>query len=829
MPDPTRLATLTELRKDAGLSLAAMARRCGLRGRQSHQTAGAWERGEYTPKANRRTAWMGYLWDDLGLRRDPAQFEAVWSLLAAEWGWAAVSDAEWAQHFPGVARPMAAVDEEPSGKQAVPPPFQAPGLVIHFVGRASEMQRLADLLAPTDSASVQPNPQSPIQNPKSPMALVGMGGVGKTTLATVVAHALRSRFADGVLWGAAATGSPLDILGSWARAYGYDFSSLSDIEARAAALRNVLNGKQTLLVLDDVVSVERVRPLLPGSAGCRVLLTTRSEEVAAGLGAQVVALTELSPADGVNLLTRILGAARVEREQAAAQEIGDALHHLPLAVEIAAQFLAVRPRRPLAQMAERLRYVHHRLDLQISDRAVRTSFAISWEGLDANHRALFAQLALFAGRSFTAQAIAYAAELDLWTAQDQLETLKALSLVREEGAERYRQHPLLADFASELLGEDAASQMRLADYYLAFAQQHQTDYALLEAEWDGVMGGMKGAYDLGAWDVVATYADVLEKPWFTRAEYARARQGYAWATEAAEAVGDATATAHYLIQWGCASLEQSDEEAQNLLTKGLHAATRLESDDLVGDALLPLARMATERANYREAETLLAACKQARAERGSAVEMAAVDYWRAILAFRRGQHAQAEELCREVLTTQTVHGDQLGLVRTLRLLTDISLANQNYAAARQHAERTLRLAEVLCDQGEQGAALYSLAVAQRYLNNVQGALSHATKSLSLFERMGSQVGCAVSLYELSRAHHQLAAYETALDLGLQSASILRKAQDKRALISVLRYLGDTCSERNQLSDARTFWGEALSVALTCEHPAVSELQNQLDG
>ena len=292
------------------------------------------------------------------------------------------------------------------------------------------------------------------------------------------------------------------------------------------ALRNVLDAKQTLLVLDDVTSVERVRPLLPGGAGCRVLLTTRNEEVAIGLGAQVVALAELSPADGVELLTRILGAARVEREGEAAQEIGDALHHLPLAVEIAAQFLAARPRRPLAQMAERLRHVHHRLDLKISDRAVRTSFGVSWEGLDAAHRALFAQLALFEGRSFTAEAIAYVAELDLWTAQERLETLKALSLVREEGAERYRQHPLLADFAREQLGEDEASQRRLADYYLAFAQQHQADYAVLEPEWDGVMAGMEAAYGLAVWDVVMDYAEVFEEPWLARARYSDARGGY---------------------------------------------------------------------------------------------------------------------------------------------------------------------------------------------------------------------------------------------------------------------------------------------------------------
>ena len=75
------MAILTDLRKDAGLTLTQMARRCGLSGKQSHQTTGAWERGVYVPSERRRTQMIGYLWDDLRLRSDPEQFEAIWDIL----------------------------------------------------------------------------------------------------------------------------------------------------------------------------------------------------------------------------------------------------------------------------------------------------------------------------------------------------------------------------------------------------------------------------------------------------------------------------------------------------------------------------------------------------------------------------------------------------------------------------------------------------------------------------------------------------------------------------------------------------------------------------
>ncbi|MBV7329683.1 hypothetical protein KFU94_15845 [Chloroflexi bacterium TSY] len=496
MPDSTKLAILTDLRKEVKLTLADMARQCGLTGRQSHQTAGEWERGEITPRERtRRRKFIHYLWNDLRLRQNPEQFEAIWTLLMQEWRWNPLTDEEQRllelnqssgfassmNRRPSTNGVMATsntpsdhvpvfVDGQPSnpkvewnGSDTVSlsdtepsttsshSPFQAPAPTPHFVGRQDELFALQARL--TQGL------------PPRIYALVGMGGAGKTTLVAQLAQCLRNRFSNGVLWGYAASSDPLSILGNWATAYGYDFGALSDLQNRAAAVRGVLADKETLLVIDDATSIERVRYLLPNSDRCAVLLTTRSEEVAIGLGAEVIQVSELTPVDGLQLLTNILGDARVRAEVEAAQEICTLLHHLPLAVEIAAQYLAPRPRRRLADMADHLRSVQNRLDLKISDRDVRTSFSISWDALDDEHRITFAHMAVFEGRSFTADALAALLDLDLFATQDRLEMLKALSLVWEEGEERYRQHPLLADFALEQLDGERQPQLRLLDFY----------------------------------------------------------------------------------------------------------------------------------------------------------------------------------------------------------------------------------------------------------------------------------------------------------------------------------------------------------------------------
>lgn len=695
-------------------------------------------------------------------------------------------------------------------------PFQAPPALLHFVGRAGELTTLQSQLRQG--------------KPNRLIALVGMAGMGKTTLANHLAHDLREHFADGVLWAYTASTEPLDILGGWAMAYGYDFSALSDVENRAAALRGVLADKQTLLVLDDVRSLSRVRPLLVGGPRSATLLTTRDLDVATALGAHPYQLDEMTQADGEQLLMRILGPERVAAESEAARQICALLQNLPLAVEITAQRLLSRPRRRLADMAERLHNVQDRLDLAISDRAVRTSFMVSWESLDGALRRVFALLGVFAGRTFAAPALAYLAELDVYTTEDRLFALTALSLLTEEEEDRYRQHPLLADFAQEQLGDDAGAFLRMAVYYLRFAQANQTNYAALQPEWENMMAGMRTAHTLQEWSLVLNYADTLKEPWFMRARHSEARQAYRLAKDAAEILGNDHTLAIYLLQWGQACIEQNDAaEAADLLSECMKIYERSNNSRGVADAQYHLARLNLEQGNYAVAEQLLASSKKLRESDADTAGIAAVRYQQALLAYFQGNFVEAQLSCTEALAMYEAVTLESGLPPILRLLTDLALEQGEYLKAETYSKRSLALCEKLQDRGELMATLYSLTMVTRLQGNLKNAEIYGQQALELSHLIGNRQFQALSLYELSKIYAMNHALATAVETGVESLHILRDLHDSFNQVYILRHLGSLYEQLGQNTQAYECWNEGLLIGQTKNHPLVQELNQRVAG
>ncbi len=812
MPDAQRLDQLRILREEAGLSQTDMARHCGLQGRQSHQTAGAWERGTMTPHASRRVAFLHYLWDGLRLRQDPERFAAIWEILVEEWQWDPLSDTEWRRLTtaprPGITSPATAMGP------AQPVPWQAPPLPPHFVGREALVAQVAA--------------QLPLAPPPRRIALVGMGGIGKTALAVQLAHALRAHYPDGTLWAQTAISTPLDILNSWARAFGYDYSALRDVESCAMTLRSVLAAKQILFVLDDVTSVQAMLPLLLGGEQSGVLLTTRSHDVAAALGSRPFDLAALAPGEGVQLLTRLLGRARVEQEPDAAVAICAAVHHWPLAVEIVGQLLAARPQRPLAALAQRLQDLHYRLDLQISDRAVRTSFLVSWEALDTQQQRLFAHLALFAGRSFAATALAAVLDEAIEKVIEGLDTLAARSLVNAETLERYRQHPLLADFAQEQLGAAPTAWLRFAETQLAFVRSALSSAAPLEPEWDHLMTGMAAAHRLQAWNLVLAYTAVLTKPWFTHGRFDQARQGYGLAVAAARATGQPDALAINLRRWGSVCIEQNDYAAASpLLAEALALSMQVESDELIGDVQWDLARIAVEQSNYGAAQPLLTSCRAIRSQLQDAIGVAAVDYWQALISYRQGALAAAAMLCQQSLTTQTPQTDPLGRIRTLRLLTDIALADNNLTGARAYAQEAHTLASASQEQGEVGAALFSLCKIDRQLGDLAQAEASIQQSRPLFERIGSRTFLAFTYHEMGRIHTLRQEYAAGLQAAQQCVAILRTVGDEFNLVTALYYQGEIHHALAQSAEADACWHEARALADKHQHALLTKIEQKL--
>jgi DNA-binding SARP family transcriptional activator len=168
-------------------------------------------------------------------------------------------------------------------------PRQLPSALRPFTGRASEFDALSGLLK-RDSGQA---------SGVVVVALTGPAGTGKTALAVHWARQAADRFPDGQLFtylcGSATSGGPITpsvAACCFLTALGVPAERIpADIDGQAGLYRSMLADRRMIIVLDNARDAEQVRPLLPGSPGCLVLVTSRNR------------LTGLAAAEGAHLLT----------------------------------------------------------------------------------------------------------------------------------------------------------------------------------------------------------------------------------------------------------------------------------------------------------------------------------------------------------------------------------------------------------------------------------------------------------------------------------------------------------------------------------------------
>src|SRR5262249_50420002 len=235
---------------------------------------------------------------------------------------------------------------------------------VSFTGRGRELARLLAALA-TMAAN---------GGVVGIYAIDGMAGIGKTTFAVHAAHRLAPRFPDGQFFLPLHAHTPrqrpggrADALASLLLTAGLAAQQIPPgLEARAARWRNVVAGKKILLVLDDAAGHEQVRPLLPGTAGSLVLVTSR-RRLAALEDAAVISLDTLSPAEAAALLVRLAARPALRAGDAAVGEITRMCGYLPLAIAMLASHLRHHPAWAVAQLAAELAAAQDRLSLMSAE------------------------------------------------------------------------------------------------------------------------------------------------------------------------------------------------------------------------------------------------------------------------------------------------------------------------------------------------------------------------------------------------------------------------------------------------------------------------------
>ena len=355
----------------------------------------------------------------------------------------------------------AAVDlDGPTAPAAVP--AQLPQRPAGFVGRAAQLSALDGLLRPVTTVGV--------------MAVVGGGGVGKTSLVLSWAHRAKDRFPDGQLYvdlrgyGPDSAAAPGEVLAAFLRALGVDASAIPEDPAeRAARFRTLANGRRMLIVLDNAASAEQVRPLLPGADTCRVVVTSRDS--LGGLvtkeGVHRIHLERMSEHEAVGLLSSVLGGVeRSEPEPELVAELARRCAGLPLALRIAAERLRDRPDGRIGDLVDVLSDAPSRLDVLDSgddDTSVRAVFAASYRHLPPSAARLLRLFGIHPGHDIDDAALAALAGTDRRTTRRLLDTLVRAHLVEECGGGRYALHDLLWIYAADLAAlTDSAEERRVA-------------------------------------------------------------------------------------------------------------------------------------------------------------------------------------------------------------------------------------------------------------------------------------------------------------------------------------------------------------------------------
>jgi DNA-binding SARP family transcriptional activator/Flp pilus assembly protein TadD len=765
---------------------------------------------------------------------------------------------------PALAAAPAAAPVQNSPGAVVPRELPAP--VAHFAGRTRELAALTSLL---DRAGAEPPGAIVIS------AISGTAGVGKTALAVRWAHQVAGRFPHGQLYvnlRGYDLGQPMsasDALAGFLRSVGVPGQAIpADENERAARYRSLLAGQQMLIILDNAVSAEQVRPLLPGSPSCTVVVTSR--DTLTGLvvrdGAARLDLDLLPPDDAAGLL-RVLIGVRADCDPEAAARLAVQCCRLPLALRVAAELAASRPAVPLAKLTAELADQQQRLDLLDPGgdprTAMRAVFSWSCRNLDDRTARTFWLLSLHPGPDFEPYAAAALTSTTLGQARRAIDVLARAHLVQPAGEGRYAMHDLLRAYARELAISQSSHQQRRAaltrlfDHYLHAAAamtdtmfpagRHQPAGTLpLPASFPPAADPAEArAYlDSERPNLAAVVAHTADHGWpghttrlaatlhrYLEIEYVfEAFTIHGHALRAARTSGDLSAEAEALASLGGLDFWQGRlKEAVDCLDRAL--ALFREAGDRPGEArvLCDLGIVGLQQGRYQKAVGHLQQALAIRRETGNRSAEARVLSNLGRAAVRLGDYPQAIAHYNQALLMCRDTGDRIGEAYTLLRLSVIDLQEVRCHQAVVRLQQALALFRAICHRAGEAQTLSSLGEASLRQGLHRQAADYFQQALALFRKMGDLADEAEALNGLGEvmlavgdSRQARAFFGRALDLARQAGVPYDQARAHNGLGRAY----DTAGDHQQ---ARHHWQHALALFGELGTPEVEEVQEQLGG
>jgi DNA-binding SARP family transcriptional activator len=661
-------------------------------------------------------------------------------------------------------------------------PAQLPPDIGDFTGRAGYVRRLGAALAATaDRPAVL-----------TISTVSGAGGIGKTALAVHAAHLAAPQFPDGQLYvdlGGASDhpADPADVLARLLRDLG---SPAEDAPVTVAELtgryRSVLADRKVLLLLDDAKDAAQVRPLLPGTADCLVLVTSRAT-LADLTGTYRFDLAELDRDEAGELFTRIVGADRVAAEPEAARRVLRSCAGLPLAIRIAGARLAARPRWTIEAMASRLAAGRDRLnELRVGDLAVRASFQLSYSTLGTAQAHAFRLLGLTPAGTFGLSAAAALTGLTMAETESVLDELTDAHLLEAPEPGRHRLHDLLRLFAAELAAaglsqaERDAATHRLVSWYAA---------------------ALRSAGQALRPDPLPPGGD-LELPRTT---------------------GDIPGFAAHKDALTWCELE----EPSLLWAIGAAAASRWH-DHVVCMACL-IWRYYFIAGSPHALERIQRLAAASARELGDDAAYATVQSHLGWACTGTGSYQAALDCFREALTVRERLGDRLGAAAVLGSFASAFDGLGRHAEALERETRACRMAEELGAGLLQGRQLHNQSHTLFKLGDYETAAARGAEAVRLLRQHGDRVceglartGLGMALHALGRQDEALVQHRLAV--AIQSELGASHRQRTESLIQLTAMLADL----GRPEEARQTWAQAMHLTERDAEPRASDYRAQLE-
>jgi tetratricopeptide (TPR) repeat protein/transcriptional regulator with XRE-family HTH domain len=671
-----------------------------------------------------------------------------------------------------------------------------------FAGRETELARLLGKLADVADGSGLVGIH----------AIDGMAGIGKTTFAVHAAHKLAASFPDGQFFlplHAHSPGqspvTPEEALAGLLLTAGVPAQSIPPgVQARSSRWRDYVADKKILLLLDDVSGHDQVRPLLPGSAGSLVLVTSR-RRLTALEDSEVISLDTLSPAEAAALLAQLSGRADLGSDAGPASEITRLCGYLPLAIGMLARQLRHHPARAAADLAADLAATSDRLAVMRTENvSVAATFELSYQDLSIALRRLFRRLGS-SGPDIDAYAAAALDRVSVDEARGRLDELYDHHLITEPAPGRYLLHDLLREYARALAADDYADAQASAGWLVNYYAHVAATASKHIATWT-TAGGRPPPGEPPA------YAPEIPGPeraaaWLESERVnVHAALGYAAEVMPAHAVAIATAMGGYLRARG------HWDQAAHQYEMAVGAARRAGDRSGEAGALDELGLLHQLTGDYLTAMTTLRLAQELYHDLGDQSGEAYALNHVGLVQQDLAEFPAAAASHQQALALALEAGDRLAEAVSRIDLGMIQHVTGDSKAASHSYQRALTLIRAVGSPFDEADVLCQLGIVQRETGDCDAAADSQRQSLEMFRRLGDRLGQSWALHEMGLVQLLTEDFPAAAASFEQALEIERELGSLHGQAWTLNSMGQLLSRTLATDEARVRHGEALAIA-----------------